>query len=63
MYGQWVGELKVEGNHMTDCDKPENARELHQLRDLLVRVEIRSAAESGWATPRRSRLARSPSAA
>ena len=24
---------------MIDCDKPENARELHQLRDLLVRVE------------------------
>ena len=39
VYGQWVGELKVEGNHMTDCDDPKNARELHQLRDLLVRVE------------------------
>ena len=39
VYGQWVGEAKVEGNHVTDCDKPENARELHQLRDLLVRVE------------------------
>ena len=39
VYGQWVGDLKVEGNHVSDCDKPENARELHQLRDLLVRVE------------------------
>ena len=39
VYGQWVGDLKVEGNHMTDCDDPKNARELHQLRDLLVRVE------------------------
>jgi hypothetical protein len=39
VYGQWVGDLKVEGNHVTDCDKPENAQELHQLRDLLVRVE------------------------
>ena len=38
-YGQWVGDLKVEGGHVTDCDKPENARQLHQLRDLLVRVE------------------------
>ena len=37
--GQWVGDLKVEGNHVTDCDDPKNARELHQLRDLLVRVE------------------------
>jgi hypothetical protein len=37
--GQWVGDLKVEGSHVMHCDKPENARELHQLRDLLVRVE------------------------
>ncbi|MFN8225331.1 MAG: hypothetical protein U0R18_01230 [Mycobacterium sp.] len=39
VYGEWVGELKVEGNHVADCDSPENARKLHQLRDLLVRVE------------------------
>jgi hypothetical protein len=39
VYGQWVGDLKVEGNHVVDCDRPEKARELHQLRDLLVRVE------------------------
>jgi hypothetical protein len=37
--GQWVGDLKVEGNHVTDCDAPATAREVHQLRDLLVRVE------------------------
>ena len=24
VYGEWVGDLKVEGNHVTDCDKPEN---------------------------------------
>ena len=39
VYGEWVGELRVEGSHLTDCDKPETARKLHQLRDLLVRVE------------------------
>jgi hypothetical protein len=39
VYGQWVGDLKVEGSHVTDCDSPENARRLHQLRDLLVRVD------------------------
>lgn len=39
VYGEWVGELRVEGSHITECDKPENARKLHQLRDLLVRVE------------------------
>jgi hypothetical protein len=39
VYGQWVGDLKVEGSHVTDCDNPEKARELHQLRDLLVKVD------------------------
>ncbi|KUH95121.1 hypothetical protein AU189_23615 [Mycolicibacterium acapulense] len=39
VYGQWVGDLRVEGYHVTDCDTAENARKLHQLRDLLVRVE------------------------
>lgn len=39
VYGQWVGDLRVEGSHMTDCDKPENARKLHQLRDQLVRID------------------------
>ncbi|BDE14774.1 hypothetical protein Mkiyose1665_44890 [Mycobacterium kiyosense] len=39
VYGQWVGELKVEGYHVPDCDQPEIARQVHQLRDLLVRVE------------------------
>ncbi|CNH52153.1 Uncharacterised protein [Mycobacterium tuberculosis] len=39
MYGEWVGELRVEGNHITDCDEPATARKVHQLRDLLVRVE------------------------
>ena len=22
VYGEWVGELRVEGSHITDCDKP-----------------------------------------
>jgi hypothetical protein len=39
VYGQWVGDLKVEGNHVTNCDQPETARKVHQLRDLLIRVE------------------------
>ncbi|WP_246398303.1 hypothetical protein [Mycobacterium vicinigordonae] len=39
VYGEWVGELRVEGNHVTDCDKPETARKVHQLRDLLVKVD------------------------
>jgi len=39
VYGEWVGDLRIEGNHVADCDSPQHARRLHQLRDLLVRVE------------------------
>lgn len=39
VYGQWVGDLKIEGNHVVDTHEPENVRKLHQLRDLLVLVE------------------------
>ncbi|OBK27406.1 hypothetical protein A5634_23125 [Mycobacterium asiaticum] len=39
IYGQWVGDLKVEGSHVANCDDPETARKVHQLRDLLVRVD------------------------
>ncbi len=37
--GQWAGELVVDGEHLTGLDTPETAREAHQLRDLLVRVD------------------------
>ena len=37
--GQWAGELVVDGEHLTGLDRPEVAREVHQLRDLLVRVD------------------------
>jgi hypothetical protein len=37
--GQWVGELVVDGEHVTGVDTPEVARQVHQLRDLLVKVE------------------------
>ncbi|MBW0019477.1 MAG: hypothetical protein JO236_18270, partial [Mycobacterium sp.] len=30
---------RVEGNHVTNCDDPATARKVHQLRDLLVRVD------------------------
>jgi hypothetical protein len=39
MLGQWVGELVVDGEHVTGLDRPDVARQVHQLRDLLVRVE------------------------
>jgi hypothetical protein len=37
--GQWAGDLVVDGEHVTGVDQPEVARQVHQLRDLLVRVE------------------------
>lgn len=42
VYGQWVGELKVEGNHVVDTDTAENVRKLHQLRTFLSAWRIRS---------------------
>jgi len=37
--GQWAGELEIDGEHITGVDTPEMARQVHQLRDLLVRVD------------------------
>ena len=37
--GQWAGDLVVDGEHLTGLDQPDVARSVHQLRDLLVRVE------------------------
>ncbi len=39
LLGQWAGELVVDGEHVTGLDSPEVARQVHQLRDLLVKVE------------------------
>lgn len=37
--GMWIGDFVVDGNHVNNTDDPNVTRELHQLRDLLVRVE------------------------
>jgi hypothetical protein len=37
-HGSWRGELSVEGEYIEDCTKLEAAKELHQLRDCIVRV-------------------------
>jgi hypothetical protein len=39
MLGQWAGELVVDGEHLSGLDDPTVAREVHQLRDLLVHVD------------------------
>jgi hypothetical protein len=37
--GQWAGDLVVDGEHVRDVDRPDVAQQVHQLRDLLVRVD------------------------
>jgi hypothetical protein len=39
LLGQWAGDLVIDGEHVAGVDTPEVAREVHQLRDVLVRVE------------------------
>jgi hypothetical protein len=38
-HGEWRGELHVDGEHVTGCDDPATARELHQHRDCIVVVD------------------------
>ena len=38
-HGQWRGELHVDGDHFTDCDRADVARHLHQHRDCVVVVD------------------------
>ncbi len=45
-HGEWRGELHVDGERIGDCSDPALARELHQLRDTVVRVrDLDSGAE------------------
>jgi hypothetical protein len=37
-HGEWRGDLVVEGERIADCTDPAVARELHQIRDTVVRV-------------------------
>jgi hypothetical protein len=39
MLGQWVGPLVVDGEHLSGIDSPEMAKQVHQLRDVLCRVD------------------------
>jgi hypothetical protein len=39
LLGQWAGDLAVDGEHIINADAPATAHQLHQLRDLLVKVE------------------------
>jgi hypothetical protein len=37
-HGEWRGELVVDGERLADCSDPDLARQLHQIRDTVVRV-------------------------
>jgi hypothetical protein len=39
MLGQWAGPLVVDGEHLSGIDSPEMAKQVHQLRDVLCRVD------------------------
>jgi hypothetical protein len=37
-HGEWRGPLHVEGEHIANCADPDQARQLHQIRDTVVRI-------------------------
>ncbi len=49
MLGQWAGPLAVDGEHLSGLDQPEMAKRVHQLRDVLCRVDDPVAGGSGLA--------------
>ncbi len=47
-YGEWRGELHVDGERLDDCSEPNLARELHQIRDTFVHVRDLDTGAEGW---------------
>jgi hypothetical protein len=47
-HGEWRGELHVDGERITDCTDPQQARRLHQIRDTAVRVSDPVGRAAGW---------------
>jgi hypothetical protein len=47
-YGEWRGELHVDGERLEDCSEPDLARELHQIRDTFVHVRDLDTGSEGW---------------
>lgn len=46
-HGSWRGELHVEGEYLADCSAVATAREIHQIRDCIIRVTDGNTV--GWA--------------
>lgn len=47
-HGEFRGELHIDGERITDCRTPENARRLHQIRDTAVRIHDPVGGGTGW---------------
>jgi hypothetical protein len=47
-HGEARGKLFVEGEHVLNTGDPETSREIHQLRDILVRVTDPVGGGTGW---------------
>ena len=62
VYGQWVGEERVEGNHVAGATSPRSPVNFTSCGIFLCGWRIPSAVVPDWATPKRSRSAHSPSA-
>jgi len=45
-HGSWQGEQHIDGEYHADCAVPATAREIHQIRDCIVR--IRDGDSIGW---------------
>ena len=37
-HGSWRGELHVEGEYLPDCSLLDTAKEIHQIRDCVIRI-------------------------
>jgi hypothetical protein len=49
MLGQWAGPLVVDGEHLSGLDSPDMAKQVHQLRDVLCRVDDPAGGGAGYA--------------
>jgi hypothetical protein len=49
MLGQWAGPLVVDGEQLSGLDTPEMAKQVHQLRDVLCRVDDPVGDGTGYA--------------
>ncbi len=47
IHGIWHGPMHVTGEYIADCDNPDTARRIHQLRDCVVALEDRTTGAKG----------------